>query len=184
MSLRSTLILALAVLLFSGLSYCQTTDEQMEALAKEVCHSTWAKNSPQRIRMHNALEKIRPGIPSGYTITRIAINPTGKFTAWTHVDPEHSVTCFPTDYIDFETDGELEFTLGHETGHAVDKSCYGHDHNNSTEQEECELRADDIAFGILQRAGINPDVAVSLFKKKHQPRRIKNFDKWKKSHHA
>lgn len=132
--------------------------------------------------MHTALEKIRPGIPSGFTITRIAINPTGKFTASTHVEPDHSVTCVPTDYIDFETDGELEFTLAHETGHAVDKVCYGHDH--STEQEMCERRADDIAFGILQKAGINPDVAVSLFKKKHQPWRIKNFEKWEKSQHA
>ena len=174
---------ALVVFLcLSTFSYCQTTDRQMEELAKEVCHSTWAKDSPQRMRMHSALESIRPGIPAGHKITYITINPTGKVTAWTRVQPDHSVTCFPTDYIDFESDGELEFTLAHETGHAVDEFCYGHDH--STEQEMCELRADDIAFGILQKAGINPVGAVSLFNKKHQPRRIKNFENWKKSHHG
>jgi hypothetical protein len=171
-----------AIFVFSTISYCETTDHQMEELAREVCHSTWAKDSPQRIRMHNALVKIRPGIPSGHTITYITINPTGKFTAWTRVQPDHSVTCIPTDYIDFESDSELEFTLSHETGHSVDEFCYGHD--RSTEQQMCEFRADDIAFGILRKAGINPDVAVSLFKKKHQPRRIKNFEKWKKSQRA
>jgi len=159
-------------------------DQQMEKLAEDVCRSTWAKDSPERMRMHNALEKIRPGIPSGYRITYITINPAKttafQFTAWTHVQPDHSVTCIPTDYINWESDGELEFTLAHETGHAVDKACYGHD--RQTQQQMCEDRADRIGFGILARAGLNPEIAVSLFQKKHQPNRIKNFREWQKQY--
>jgi|HubBroStandDraft_4_1064222.scaffolds.fasta_scaffold1272987_2 hypothetical protein len=77
---------------------------------------------------------------------------------------------------------ESNYTIAATPSHGpehVDKVGYGHDH--STEQEMCERRADDIAFGILQKAGINPYIAVSLFKKRHQPGRIKNFDNWKKS---
>ena len=175
--------IATFVVLFCAVCHCETAAE-MENLAKTVCHATWAKDSQERAKMQAALEKIRPGIPSGYKVLYIAVDDPTAITASTHVNAlgqRQSVTCMPIGYIDFESkEGEIEFTLAHETGHAVDEPCYGHNHQS--QQLTCERRADDIAFAILQKAGIDPKVAVSLFKKKHEPDRIKNFEAWKKFH--
>lgn len=167
----------------SALCFSQAApSESMEQLAKTACDGTWAQNSPERAKMHDALEKIRPGIPKGYKIHYVAVDSPTAITAFTHrnISPRESVVCMPIGYIDFEkSEGEIEFTLAHETGHAVDEACY---QNYATHKNECERRADDIGFAILQKAGINPDVAIALFKKKHQPDRIANFKLWKKMH--
>ncbi len=159
-------------------------EAQLRPLIERVCRGAWLPldPDPQRPeapaikRLGDALGNIWQWSPKewaplfGNTGNRqilVAVASNNEINAWeADIDPQHSLVCIPSGMIRFMgNEDEIAFIVAHEIGHAMDDGCRtapGVRHT-APEQVQCEIRADEIGYTLLRRAGYSPYAAAGAF---------------------